>query len=129
MDPGGFDCLCNIRDGATQNLSSEPHTPNHWPWLKPCRLSLTFGGRRLTLRVQVPNGHILSQNLCYNYYYPKPKYLICGYLDPKADEKPEALNPLKGKPILGTEARCPRAGGAGNNLRALARISWLQSRY
>ena len=34
-----------------------------------------------TLRVQVPNNHILPQNL-YNYYYPKPKYLIIGYMDP-----------------------------------------------
>ena len=25
-----------------------------------------------TLRVQVPNNHILTQNLYYNYYYPKP---------------------------------------------------------
>ena len=35
-----------------------------------------------TLRVQVPNNSILTQNLYYNYYYPKPKYLIIGYLDP-----------------------------------------------
>ena len=34
------------------------------------------------LRVQVPNNHILTQNLYYNYYYPKPKYLIIGYMDP-----------------------------------------------
>ena len=25
---------------------------------------------------------MLTQNLHYNYYYPKPKYLIIGYLDP-----------------------------------------------
>ena len=37
----------------------------------------------ISLRVQVPNNHILTQNLYYNYYYPKPKYLIIGYLDPK----------------------------------------------
>ena len=36
----------------------------------------------LTLRVQVPNNHILTQTLYYNYYYPKPKYLTIGYLDP-----------------------------------------------
>ena len=36
-----------------------------------------------TLRVQVPNSHILTQILCYNYYCPNPKYLIIGYLDPK----------------------------------------------
>ena len=35
----------------------------------------------LTLRVQVPNNHILTQNLYYNYYYPNPKYLIIGYMD------------------------------------------------
>ena len=35
-----------------------------------------------TLRVQVPNNHVLTQNLYYNSYYPKPKYLIIGYLDP-----------------------------------------------
>ena len=34
------------------------------------------------LRVQVPNNHIFTQNLYYNYYYPRPKYLIIGYLDP-----------------------------------------------
>ena len=37
---------------------------------------------RLPLRVQVPNNHILTQNQYYNYYYPKPKYLIIGYMDP-----------------------------------------------
>ena len=36
----------------------------------------------LPLRVQVPNNHILTQSLYYNPYYPKPKYLIIGYLDP-----------------------------------------------
>ena len=35
-----------------------------------------------TLRVQVSNNHILTQNQYYNYYYPKPKYLIIGYMDP-----------------------------------------------
>ena len=34
------------------------------------------------LRVQVPNNHIPTPNLYYSYYYPKPKYLIIGYLDP-----------------------------------------------
>ena len=36
----------------------------------------------LPLRVQVLNNHILTQNLYYKYYCPKPKYLIIGYLDP-----------------------------------------------
>ena len=36
----------------------------------------------VTLRVQVPSNHILTQNLYYNYHYPKPKYPIIVYLDP-----------------------------------------------
>ena len=36
----------------------------------------------VSLRIQVPNNHILTRNLYYNYYYPKPKYLIIEYLDP-----------------------------------------------
>ena len=32
----------------------------------------------VTLRVQVPNNHILTQNLYYNFYYPK--YLNIGYM-------------------------------------------------
>ena len=35
-----------------------------------------------TLRVQVPNNQILTPNQYYKYYYPKPKYVIIGYLDP-----------------------------------------------
>ena len=34
------------------------------------------------LRVQVPNNHILTQNLYYNYYYQYDKYLTIGYMDP-----------------------------------------------
>ena len=37
----------------------------------------------LTLRVQVPNNHILTQNLFYNHYYQNPEYQIVGYMDPK----------------------------------------------
>ena len=36
----------------------------------------------LSVRVQVRNNHIRTQSLCYSYYYPKPKNLIIGYLDP-----------------------------------------------
>ena len=32
--------------------------------------------------VQVPNNHILTQNLYNNHYYPKLKSLIIGFLDP-----------------------------------------------
>ena len=43
-----------------------------------------IGGHYITvsLRVHVPSNHILTQNLYYNHYYPKPKYLIIGYVDP-----------------------------------------------
>ena len=33
-------------------------------------------------RVQVPNNHILTQNLYQSHYYPNPKYLIIEYMDP-----------------------------------------------
>ena len=36
----------------------------------------------IPLKVQVPNNRILTQNLHYNYYYPNPKYLIIGHMDP-----------------------------------------------
>ena len=36
----------------------------------------------IPLRVQVPNNHILTQNLYYNYFYPNPKYIMIGYMDP-----------------------------------------------
>ena len=36
----------------------------------------------ITLRVQVPNNHRVTQTLYYNYYYPKPKYPIIWYMDP-----------------------------------------------
>ena len=42
---------------------------------------------------QVPNSHILTQNLYYKYYYPKPKYLIIGYLDPLNPTTPRKLFP------------------------------------
>ena len=44
--------------------------------------SKSWGSGLRTLRVQVPNNHTLTQNLYYNYYYPRPKYLIIGYMDP-----------------------------------------------
>ena len=37
---------------------------------------------KITLRVQVPNNDILSQKVYQNHYYPNPKYLIIGYMDP-----------------------------------------------
>ena len=36
----------------------------------------------IPLRVQVPNNHRHSQNQYYNDYYPNPKYLIIGSIDP-----------------------------------------------
>ena len=41
-----------------------------------------LGSSGLSLMVQVPNYHILTQDWYYNYYYPKPKYPIFRYLDP-----------------------------------------------
>ena len=47
----------------------------------------------VALRVQVPNNHILTQNQDHNYYHPKPKYLILGYMDPLGwNFKPRPLN-------------------------------------
>ena len=72
------------------------------------------------LRVRVPNNHILTQNLYYNYYYPKPKYLIIGYLDPLG-----TLN-LNGKSRL----RSPRAPGSlAFRNRVTAEATTLQQRF
>ena len=35
-----------------------------------------------TLRVQVPNNHIRTQNVYYTYYYSNTKYPTTGYMDP-----------------------------------------------
>ena len=42
----------------------------------------------LPLRVQVPNNHIPTPNLYYNYCYTKPKYQIIGYMDPLGTMSP-----------------------------------------
>ena len=54
------------------------------PSLKPrvSRSLLITTFLEMPLRVQVPNNHILTQNLYYNYYYPNPKYRNIGYMDP-----------------------------------------------
>ena len=46
------------------------------------REQYNISGGSGTLRVQVPNTHILAPNLYYNYYDPKPKYPVIGYSDP-----------------------------------------------
>ena len=52
--------------------------------MKPLQESSTpFLIYDVTLRFQVPNNHVLTQSLYYNYYYPKPKYLMIGYLGPR----------------------------------------------
>ena len=38
--------------------------------------------RQVSLRVQVYNPHLLTQNLFSNCYYPNPMYLIIGCMDP-----------------------------------------------
>ena len=57
-----------------------------------------------TLRVQVPYNHILPPNLYNNYYYPKPKYLIIGYMDRYGKLA------LKRAPDGDNEAMCREAG-------------------
>ena len=58
-----------------------------------------------TLRVQVPSNHILTQNLYCTYYYPKPKYLNIGYLDPLGLMTSKALQFAKAAlPMLVTES-------------------------
>ena len=39
-----------------------------------------------SLRVQVPDNQILTQDLYYNCYYPDRKYLTIGYMDPLGTE-------------------------------------------
>ena len=58
--------------------------------------ALTLGAGA-ALEVQVPNHHILTPNLHYNYYYPKSKYLIIGYLEVTAPQswKLKPLGPTK----------------------------------
>ena len=51
----------------------------------------------ITLRVQVPNNHILTQNLYYNYYYPRPKYLNIRYLDPLGKGEGDGSGVLSGQ--------------------------------
>ena len=46
------------------------------------RLQICCKVALVTLRVQVPNNHILTHNLYYNCYYQNPKYPMIGYMDP-----------------------------------------------
>ena len=48
---------------------------------KNCRAEVKYE-HYVTLRDQVPNNHILPQNLYYDSHCPNPKYLTIGYLDP-----------------------------------------------
>ena len=70
--------------------SPSPQVPSkgHIPWIKdpiPRVQTVRIGivEDLDSLRVQVPNNHILTQNLYYNYYCPVPKYRIIGCWDPK----------------------------------------------
>ena len=47
---------------------------------QPCGLGFRVNPE--TLRVQILENHILAQNLYKNDDYPRPKYLIIGYMDP-----------------------------------------------
>ena len=53
-----------------------------------------------TLRAQVLNNYILPQNLYYNSYLPKPKYLLIGSMDPYTLNPKPYISPLRG-PIIG----------------------------
>ena len=65
-----------------------------------------------TLRVQVSNNHILTQNQYYNYYYPKPKYLTIGYLDPLGNAMlTRTAVLLTVKPLLWTRRVPPGSAG------------------
>ena len=59
----------------------------------------------LSLRVQVPNNYILTQNLYQNDYYPNPKYVIIGYMDPLGIWDPGRFGVENGSP-----ARCKWPG-------------------
>ena len=71
--------------------------------LRMCRLWSCF---LWSLRVQVPNNHILTQNLYYNYYYPKPKYLIIGYLDPLGVESSGFCTSVAGSVLQNLNQAC-----------------------
>ena len=55
--------------------------------------------------VQVPNNHILAQNLYYNYYCPKPKYLNVRYMDPLGCIF-SLRNPEKSIKVQGRDSGC-----------------------
>ena len=71
------------RDTKKQRANSEEATAalHLSAWLRVSHPD-TLNSEPLSLRVQVPKNHMLNQNLYYDYYYPKPKYLIIGYLGP-----------------------------------------------
>ena len=67
-------CMCIVGLSRVHRADSGQQVPI------PGRV--TFVRAEQPLRVQVPNDHILAQNLYYNCYCPNPKYLNIGYLDP-----------------------------------------------
>ena len=50
----------------------------------PCSFHFLFHSPYINYPIffRVPSNHILTQNLYYDYYYPKARYLIIGYMDP-----------------------------------------------
>ena len=67
-------CMCSLQASGLMSRVQPSRCPALPLWLLIYALQ--------ALRVQVPNNHILTQNLYYNYYSPKPRYPIIGYLDP-----------------------------------------------
>ena len=87
-------CLLLTRVSVTSQLTvlSLPGVSRPWSRLTgvcEAHAATRAAGRLITPRVQVPNKHILTQNLYYNYYDPKRKYLIIGYMD-HLGKKPSA---------------------------------------
>ena len=119
LDPEG---LKHDVTRATKN----PEQSNAWEvqWLK----EETQPGHspNPTLRIQVPNHHILTQNLYDNYYYPKPKYLIMGYRDPLGKIQTEpCTNPKFQTGPASSGTPCPAPPWIP--LRSLSKMSPMQS--
>ena len=73
--------ICQVREAAAKSAAGILRAAA--PELSgPIALGCKRLCLQVTLRVQVPNNHILTQNLYYNYYYPNLKYPNIGYMDP-----------------------------------------------
>ena len=78
-----FSETCTTAKGTRPSASCFHHIMWFRTQLEADRIEHGLEERPKPLRVQVPYNHILTRNLYYNYYSPKRKYLIIGYMDPK----------------------------------------------